>query len=97
MTAAPEAFLAREAELPYATLALVTDYDCWRRREDVDVTTILAILRANVARARAIVSRVASSLPDPRKSPAHGALRHAIVTRAIDPAVRAKYSVLLGE
>ncbi|CAN5241858.1 S-methyl-5'-thioadenosine phosphorylase [soil metagenome] len=96
MTAAPEAFLAREAELPYATLALVTDYDCWRPREDVDVPAILAILRANVTRARAIIAHVSRSLPDPRMSPAYGALRHAIVTTEIDPALRAKYSVLIG-
>jgi len=98
MTAAPEAFLAREAELPYATLALVTDYDCWREREDVDVTSILAIVRANVARAQAIIARVARLLPDARRSPAHGALRHAIVSTApIAPELRRRYAALLGE
>jgi 5'-methylthioadenosine phosphorylase len=98
MTAAPEAFLAREAELPYATLALVTDYDCWRPREDVDVSAILAIVHANVARAQAIVARCAGALPDARQSPAFGALRHAVVSTApIPPELRRRYAALFGE
>lgn len=98
MTAAPEAFLAREAELPYATLALVTDYDCWRPREDVDVPSVLAIVRANVARAKAIIARVACRLPDARQSPAHNALRYAIVSSGpIAPELRRRYAALLAE
>src|SRR5262249_15615235 len=49
MTAMPEAKLAREAELPYATLALATDYDCWHEgHEDVTIDAVLAIMRKNV-------------------------------------------------
>ena len=66
MTGMPEAKLAREAELPYALLALATDYDCWHEAEE-DVTTeaVLAVMRANVARARVTIAGLAPSLPDP--------------------------------
>ena len=57
MTAMPEARLAREAELPYALLGMVTDYDCWRgQTADVDVTDILSVMRANADIARAALS-----------------------------------------
>ncbi len=98
MTNVPEAFLAREAELPYATLALATDYDCWRPHEQVDVTDILAVLHANVARAQEVVVRLAASLPDVSKSPAAGALQYAIISKpaAVTPALRRRYSLLAG-
>jgi len=60
MTAAPEAALAREAELCYATVAMVTDYDSWREGEAVDVAVIVAVLTANSARAAALVAGVAA-------------------------------------
>ena len=66
MTNLTEARLAREAEICYASLALVTDYDCWREAtEDVSVETILAILGENAAAARRALSRgrVAGSRP----------------------------------
>lgn len=98
MTNVPEAFLAREAELPYATLALATDYDCWRPHEQVDVHDILAVLHANIDRARAVVRNLAASLPDPSGSPARGALQYAVMTKpeALTPAVRKRYALLLG-
>ncbi len=81
MTAMPEAKLAREAELPYATLALSTDYDCWHEtEEDVNVESVLAVLRKNVALARRAITELATRLPDPSKSPATGALRGAVMT-----------------
>ncbi len=56
MTNMPEAKLAREAEICYATIALATDYDCWRAPdEDVSVEAIIAVLRANVERAKALL------------------------------------------
>src|SRR5258708_37369682 len=71
MTGMPEAKLAREAELPYALLALATDYDCWHEsEEDVSVEAIVAVLRRNVAAARGIVSELAPRLPDPSESEA---------------------------
>lgn len=63
MTAMPEARLAREAELPYAALCMVTDYDCWREdNADVDVASILAVMHANVARARQVVAELTLGL-----------------------------------
>ncbi len=98
MTNVPEAFLAREAELPYATMALSTDYDCWRPHEEVDVNDILAVLHANVTRAQEVVRALASSLPDPSQSPANGALQYAVLTKptAITPALKERYALLLG-
>lgn len=99
MTALPEAKLAREAELPYATLALATDYDCWHEsEEDVTVEAVLAVMRANVARARQVVAALATSLPDPTKSRAHGALRGAVMTGkdAMTPETKARLGWLLN-
>lgn len=99
MTAMPEAKLAREAELPYATLALATDYDCWHEaEEDVSIDAILQVLKTNAELARRTVARLASSLPDPGASPAHAATKHAILTpRAeLGPGVRERLSWLLG-
>jgi 5'-methylthioadenosine phosphorylase len=97
MTNVPEAFLARECELPYATLALATDYDCWRAHDEADVSAILAVIHANVARAQDVVRGLAASLPDPATSPARGALRFAVMTARehITPALREKYALLL--
>jgi 5'-methylthioadenosine phosphorylase len=81
MTNMPEAKLAREAELPYATIAVATDYDCWHASEaDVTVDAILATLRQSLATTQRLIALLAASLPDPSGSPAHGALRHALLT-----------------
>ncbi len=81
MTNLPEARLAREAELPYATLALATDYDCWHQGEEsVTVEAVIAVMQQNIATARKIVRAVATKLPDPAMSPAATALQHAIMT-----------------
>ena len=64
MTAMPEAVLAREAELPYATLALVTDYDCWKEHEEaVTVEAVIAVLKKNVELSKRIVKNTLESLP----------------------------------
>lgn len=81
MTAMPEARLAREAELPYALLAMVTDYDSWRAGEDVDVAAIMSVMHANGALARDAVARLAGGLPRIRPpSPIDTILDDAIVT-----------------
>jgi 5'-methylthioadenosine phosphorylase len=81
MTNMPEAKLAREAELPYATLALSTDYDCWHATaESVTVEVVVATLRRNVELAKEVTRRLARALPDVSASPARGALRGAIMT-----------------
>jgi 5'-methylthioadenosine phosphorylase len=82
MTALPEARLAREAELPYALLAMVTDYDAWRDREaGVEVSDVLAVMRANAELAQGALAKLAAALPKRRTaSPLDRALDHAIVT-----------------
>ena len=81
MTAMPEAKLAREAELPYVTAAFVTDFDCWNESEAaVSVEQILATLQANGKLALLMVSELAARLPNPKLSPAFGALQGAIMT-----------------
>jgi len=94
MTAMPEAKLAREAELPYALVGMVTDYDCWRQGEEaVEVSAIVARLAANAGTARTMVERFAEALPAEREpSPIDTNLDTAIITApaARDPAMLAK-------
>jgi 5'-methylthioadenosine phosphorylase len=82
MTAMPEARLAREAELPYAVLGMVTDYDSWREDESgVEAAEILGVMKANAAIARDALRNLADMLPATRlPSPIDHALEHAIVT-----------------
>jgi len=99
MTNMPEAKLAREAEIPYATLALATDYDCWHDSEAaVDVAAVIERLQTMVGHAKAVIIQLAKSLPDLSESPATGALEGAIMTRKdqIPPAMRAELSWLLS-
>jgi len=99
MTNLTEAKLAREAELCYATLALVTDYDCWHDVEDdVSVGGVLENLRANAALAAASLRGAVLALPEARVGCGCGeALRHAIITPldAIGRQARARLGVLL--
>ena len=89
MTALPEARLAREAELPYALVGMVTDWDCWREEEaGVEASQILEVMHANAAIARDAVATLAEHLPPIREPSAiDRALDHAIVTapEARDP------------
>ncbi len=97
MTGLPEAKLAREAELPYATVALATDYDCWHQSEaDVTVDAVVAVLHANVKKAQGILSALTKFLPDPAASPASSALQYAFLTNRehISPEARLKLAPL---
>jgi 5'-methylthioadenosine phosphorylase len=100
MTAMPEAKLAREAELPYALVAMVTDYDCWREGEDhVDVATVVARLGSNAATARALLAELAQSLPVKRDpSPIDTNLDFALITApdARDATLLAKLDAVAG-
>lgn len=82
MTAMPEAGLAREAELPYALLGMVTDWDAWREEEaGVEVSQVLDVMRANAALAREAVRVLAGLLPARRApSPIDRTLDHALIT-----------------
>lgn len=97
MTNMPEAKLAREAELCYATMALATDYDCWHEtQEAVTVEAILATLRKNVALAKDILKKVVPSAAVAPACSCHRALDTAIVTdpASISATVRKKFGVL---
>jgi 5'-methylthioadenosine phosphorylase len=99
MTNMPEAKLAREAELPFATLALSTDYDCWHAtEEDVSVEAVIAVLKKNVGYAKETARRLAERLPDVSESPARHALRGAIMTapELVPEETRARLEWLLG-
>ena len=100
MTAMPEAKLAREAELPYALVAMVTDYDCWREGEaHVDVATVVARLGSNAATARALLIELAQALPATREaSPIDTNLDFALITApdARDKGVLAKLDAVAG-
>lgn len=81
MTNLPEAKLAREAEIALATLAMVTDYDCWKTDEEpVTVEALLGHLHANSARAKEILARVVARIPLTPDWPEHRALDFAIIT-----------------
>jgi len=100
MTNMPEAKLAREAELPYATLGLATDFDCWHESETaVDVAAIVARLQKMTCHAREVVLDLARNLPDFAASPARGALAGAVMTAREDIPTDARSELrwLLGE
>ncbi len=82
MTNLPEAKLAREAEIAYATLALVTDYDCWHQDHDnVTVEMVIANLQRNAINAQKVIQATVKSLnTNPPQSAAHSALQYAILT-----------------
>ncbi len=102
MTAMPEAKLAREAEITYATLAMVTDFDCWHPEHDnVDVKSVIEVMHSNIEKARRVVARLARDFPAEREEcPAgsHKALDFAIMTAPAqrDPALLARLDAVAG-
>ena len=100
MTNATEAKLAREAEICYATLALVTDYDCWHQSEEpVSVKAILSVMHANVAQAKDLLRSAIQEAGGPRVCPCATALRHTIVTapKAVTASVKQRYGLFLKQ
>jgi 5'-methylthioadenosine phosphorylase len=102
MTNMPEAKLAREAEICYATVAMVTDYDCWHPNHDeVTVDAIVKVLLANADKARALVKNVAPLVHDDKEAgtcSCRSALQYAIITapEAQDKAMKEKLSAVAG-
>jgi len=102
MTNMPEAKLAREAEICYATVAMVTDYDSWHPDHgEVDITAILRTMHANVDKAKAMIEAAVPALGGPRAPCPHGcdrALEYAILTapEARDPALTARLDAVAG-
>jgi 5'-methylthioadenosine phosphorylase len=99
MTNLTEAKLAREAEIAYATLALVTDYDCWHPMHDsVTVEMILDHLHANADHAQKVIQEVVRRVGEnPPESKAHSALKYAILTpmERVPPRIKDKLKVIL--
>ena len=102
MTNMPEAKLAREAELCYATVAMVTDFDCWHDdHTDVDIADILRVMKENSEKAGRLIARLAADFPrehEPCPLGSDRALEHAIITapEARDPALVAKLDAIAG-
>lgn len=102
MTAMPEAKLAREAEITYCTIAMVTDFDCWHPDHDhVSVADVVKVMHENVRHAREIIAALAAHFPKERVAcpvGSHVALEHAIMTArdARDPAVLARLDAVAG-
>jgi 5'-methylthioadenosine phosphorylase len=102
MTNLPEAKLAREAELCYAAVTMVTDFDVWHPEHDaVTVDMVLSVMKRNVGLARELVRRAAPRLRDRPNPCPHGcdrALEHAILTplSAMDPSARTRLAAVAG-
>ena len=100
MTALPEAKLAREAEICYATLAFVTDYDCWHETEEsVTIEMTLANLERNVDTAKRIIKLAAQNLPERRDCCCSSALENAIITspERIPGWIKRDWALLIGK
>jgi len=100
MTNLQEAKLAREAELCYVTIAMVTDYDCWHEEHAaVTVTNILDNLKQNADHACQVVAAAVRAMPEERQCKCGSALAHALITdpKAVPAATRKKLELLVGK
>ena len=100
MTNFAEAKLAREAEICYATLAAVTDYDCWYpQHESVTIEMVIRNLNSNVENAKRILSLAIKNMPPVRKCGCKEALKYAIVTdkKRIPAKARKQLDIIIGK
>lgn len=99
MTNLPEAKLAREAEICFATVGLVTDYDVWREGEEVTVDRVIANLTANVSNVKRLIKTVLPKLPSTRICACGESLKHALMTApsAMRSAARKRLDLFLGK
>jgi 5'-methylthioadenosine phosphorylase len=100
MTNLQEAKLAREAEICYATMAMVTDYDCWREgHDDVTIDQIVAVLHQNADNAAKVVKAAVAAMPTDRNCACASALKYAVLTdpKVIPAATREKLALLLDK
>jgi 5'-methylthioadenosine phosphorylase len=100
MTTSPEAFLAAEAEIAYAVMAHITDYDVWHETEAaVNVEMVFATAKHNVEVSRRALAHVIANLDDTAERPAHSTLALALTTHkeAITPEMREKLDLLMGK
>jgi 5'-methylthioadenosine phosphorylase len=100
MTNLQEAKLAREAEICYATMAMVTDYDCWREgHDDVTIDQIVAVLHQNADNAAKVVRAAVAAMPAQRTCACVDALKYAVLTdpKAIPAETRQRLALLLDK
>ena len=100
MTNVTEAKLAREAELCYSTIAMITDYDCWHpEHESVTATQIIATLNQNAENAQRVLREAVRSMPSERTCKCGAALRHALVTdpKLVPAATKKRLSIIVGK
>lgn len=100
MTNIPEASLAREAEICYATIALVTDYDCWKETEsNVTVEIVVKRLKELVEKAKTIIKKAIPLIPDQRDCECSRALENTIITapESISPQKRKDLEIIIGK
>lgn len=100
MTNLQEAKLAREAEICYVTIAMVTDYDCWHEEHDaVTVADIISNLNQNAANACKVVAEAVAAMPDSRECKCGSALAHALITdpKAVPEPTRKKLDLIVGK
>jgi 5'-methylthioadenosine phosphorylase len=100
MTNATEAKLAREAELCYSTIAMITDYDCWHpQHESVTAAQIIALLNQNAENAQRVLREAVRALPADRSCKCGAALQHALVTdmKLVSPATKRRLAAILAK
>ena len=100
MTNVTEAKLAREAEVCYGTIAMITDYDCWHpEHESVTAAQIIATLNQNAGNAQRVLREAVRAMPAERICKCGSALRHALITdpKFVPPATRKRLSVIVGK
>jgi 5'-methylthioadenosine phosphorylase len=100
MTNVTEAKLAREAELCYATIAMITDYDCWHpEHESVTATQIIATLTQNAENAQRVLKEAVRAMPGERSCKCAAALRHALVTdlKLVPAATKKRLGVIISK
>jgi 5'-methylthioadenosine phosphorylase len=100
MTNLQEAKLAREAEICYATIAMITDYDCWREGHDaVTIEEIVAVLHKNASNACEVVKQAVASMPSERSCACASAAKYAVLTQAdaIPAAAKERVGLLFGK
>ena len=100
MTNLQEAKLAREAEICYATIAMITDYDCWREGHDaVTIEEIVRVLHQNAENAARVVKAAVAAMPSERKCACASAAKYAVLTapEAIPAAAKEKLALLFGK
>jgi 5'-methylthioadenosine phosphorylase len=100
MTNVTEAKLAREAELCYATIAMITDYDCWHpEHESVTATQIIATLNQNAENAQKVLRAAVRDMPAERSCKCGAALKHALITdlKLVPPATKKRLASIIGK